>query len=200
MRTDILASNVLDTTVDKNDCVHNCLTVFSVLHLIKKDSECEFSTSDDYKDLVVNLYNAITDKKEYTPERFVKCVDCKPQPENLDDIRVLDSFFGLSCGLKDKPDNLAGVLMVIARNTIKVLSIGAKLTKREYQNHVVRLLRAAADWESAADTEKCAAYMLQVLNDFCAELPFSGDDCCIYRNILEEAREGLPYRYTGLRA
>lgn len=46
----------------------------------------------------------------------------------------------------------------IARNTIKVLSIGA-------------------DWESAADT----AYMLQVLNDFCAELPFSGDDCCIYR-------------------
>lgn len=58
----------------------------------------------------------------------------------------------------------------------------------------------AADWESAADTEKCAAYMLQVLNDFCAELPFSGDDCCIYRNILKEAREGLPYRYTGLRA
>lgn len=88
----------------------------------------------------------------------------------------------------------------IAKNTIKVLSIGAKLTKREYQNHVVRLLRAAADWESAADTEKCAAYMLQVLNDFCAELPFSGDDCCIYRNILKEAREGLPYRYTGLRA
>lgn len=65
---------------------------------------------------------------------------------------------------------------------------GAKLTKREYQNHVVRLLRAAADWESAADTEKCVAYMLQVLNDFCAELPFSGDDCCIYRNILKEAR------------
>lgn len=88
----------------------------------------------------------------------------------------------------------------IAKNTIKVLSIGAKLTKREYQNHVVRLLRAAADWESAADTEKCAAYMLQVLNDFCAELPFSGDDCCIYRNILKEAREWLPYRYTGLRA
>lgn len=88
----------------------------------------------------------------------------------------------------------------IARNTIKVLSIGAKLTKREYQDHVVRLLRAAADWESVADTEKCAAYMLQVLNDFCAELPFSGDDCCIYRNILEDAREGLPYRYTGLRA
>lgn len=88
----------------------------------------------------------------------------------------------------------------IAKNTIKVLSIGAKLTKREYQNHVVRLLRAAADWESVADTEKCAAYMLQVLNDFCAELPFSGDDCCIYRNILEDAREGLPYRYTGLRA
>lgn len=72
MRTDILASNVLDTTVDKNDCVHNCLTVFSVLHLIKKDSECEFSTSDDYKDLVVNFYNAITDKKEYTPERYMK--------------------------------------------------------------------------------------------------------------------------------
>lgn len=47
---------------------------------------------------------------------------------------------------------------------------------------------------------QCAAYMLQVLNDFCAELPFSGDDCCIYRNILKEAREGLPYRYTGLRA
>ena len=88
----------------------------------------------------------------------------------------------------------------IARNTIKVLSIGAKLTKREYQEHVVRLLQVAADWESAADTEKCAAYMLQVLNDFCAELPFSGDDCCIYRNILKEAREGLPYRYTGLRA
>lgn len=88
----------------------------------------------------------------------------------------------------------------IAKNTIKVLSIGAKLTKREYQNHVVRLLRVAADWESAADTEKCAAYMLQVLNDFCAELPFSGDDCCIYRNILKEAREWLPYRYTGLRA
>lgn len=87
----------------------------------------------------------------------------------------------------------------IAKNTIKVLSISAKLTKREYQNHVVRLLRAAADWESAADTEKCAAYMLQVLNDFCAELPFS-DDCCIYKNILKEAREGLPYRYTGLRA
>ena len=88
----------------------------------------------------------------------------------------------------------------IAKNTIKVLSIGAKLTKREYQNHVVRLLRAAADWESVADTEKCAAYMLQVLNDFCAELPFSGDDCCIYRNILKEAREWLPYRYVGLRA
>ena len=52
----------------------------------------------------------------------------------------------------------------------------------------------------AADTEKCAAYMLQVLNDFCAELPFSGDDCCIYRNILKEAREWLPYRYVGLRA
>lgn len=69
----------------------------------------------------------------------------------------------------------------IAKNTIKVLSIGAKLTKREYQNHAVRLLRAAADWESVAATEKCAAYMLQVLNDFCAELPFSGDDCCIYR-------------------
>lgn len=88
----------------------------------------------------------------------------------------------------------------IAKNTIKVLSIGAKLTKREYQNHVVRLLRAAADWESAADTEKCAAYMLQVLNDFCAELPSSGENCYIYRNILEEAREGLPYRYIGLRA
>lgn len=88
----------------------------------------------------------------------------------------------------------------IARNTIKVLSIGAKLTERKYQEHVVRLLQVAADWESAADTEKCAAYMLQVLNDFCAELPFSGDDCCIYRNILKEAREGLPYRYTGLRA
>lgn len=82
----------------------------------------------------------------------------------------------------------------IARNTIKVLSIGAKLTERKYQEHVVRLLQVAAD------TEKCAAYMLQVLNDFCAELPFSGDDCCIYRNILKEAREGLPYRYTGLRA
>ena len=40
-----------------------------------------------------------------------------------------------------------------------------------------------------ANWEKCAAYMLQVLNDF-----------CIYRNILKEAREGLPYRYTGLRA
>lgn len=63
----------------------------------------------------------------------------------------------------------------IARNTIKVLSIGAKLTERKYQEHVVRLLQVAAD------TEKCAAYMLQVLNDFCAELPFSGDDCCIYR-------------------
>lgn len=88
----------------------------------------------------------------------------------------------------------------IARNTIKVLSIGAKLTERKYQEHVVRLLQVAADWESAADTEKCVAYMLQVLNDFCTELPFSGDDCCIYRNILEEAREGLPYRYTGLRA
>lgn len=88
----------------------------------------------------------------------------------------------------------------IAKNTIKVLSIGAKLTKREYQNHVVILLRAAADWESAADTEKCAAYMLQVLNDFCAELPSSGENCYIYRNILEEAREGLPYRYIGLRA
>lgn len=88
----------------------------------------------------------------------------------------------------------------IARNTIRVLSIGAKLTERKYQEHVVRLLQVAADWESAADTEKCAAYMLQVLNDFCAELPFSGDDCCIYRNILKEAREGLPYRYTGLRA
>lgn len=88
----------------------------------------------------------------------------------------------------------------IARNTIKVLSIGAKLTERKYQEHVVRLLQVAADWESAADTEKCAAYMLQVLNDFCADLPFSGDDCCIYRNILKEAREGLPYRYTGLRA
>lgn len=88
----------------------------------------------------------------------------------------------------------------IAKNTIKVLSIGAKLTKREYQNHAVRLLRAAAAWESVADTEKCAAYMLQVLNDFCAELPFSGDDCCIYRNILKEAREWLPYRYVGLRA
>lgn len=88
----------------------------------------------------------------------------------------------------------------IARNTIKVLSIGAKLTERKYQEHVVRLLQVAADWESAADTEKCAAYMLQILNDFCAELPFSGDDCCIYRNILKEAREGLPYRYTGLRA
>lgn len=88
----------------------------------------------------------------------------------------------------------------IARNTIKVLSISAKLTERKYQEHVVRLLQVAADWESAADTEKCAAYMLQVLNDFCAELPFSGDDCCIYRNILEDAREGLPYRYTGLRA
>lgn len=88
----------------------------------------------------------------------------------------------------------------IDKNTIKVLSIGAKLTKREYQNHVVILLRAAADWESAADTEKCAAYMLQVLNDFCAELPSSGENCYIYRNILEEAREGLPYRYIGLRA
>ena len=87
----------------------------------------------------------------------------------------------------------------ITRNTIKVLSIGAKLTERKYQEHVVRLLQVAADWESAADTEKCAAYMLQVLNDFCAELPFSGDDCCIYRNILKEAREWLPYRYTGLR-
>lgn len=88
----------------------------------------------------------------------------------------------------------------IARNTIKVLSIGAKLTERKNQEHVVRLLQVAADWESAADTEKCTACMLQVLNDFCAELPFSGDDCCIYRNILKEAREGLPYRYTGLRA
>lgn len=77
----------------------------------------------------------------------------------------------------------------IARNTIKVLSIGAKLTKREYQNHVVRLLRAAADWESAADTEKCAAYMLQVLNDFCAELPSSGENCYIYRSILKEVYE-----------
>ena len=87
----------------------------------------------------------------------------------------------------------------IAKNTIKVLSIGAKLTKREYQNHVVRLLRAAADWESAADTEKCAAYMLQVLNDFCAELPFSSENCCIYRSILKDVREWLPYRYAGLR-
>lgn len=77
----------------------------------------------------------------------------------------------------------------IAKNTIKVLSIGAKLTKREYQNHVVRLLRAAADWESAADTEKCAAYMLQVLNDFCAELPSSGENCYIYRSILKEVYE-----------
>lgn len=40
----------------------------------------------------------------------------------------------------------------IAKNTIKVLSIGAKLTKREYQNHVVRLLRAAADWRSVQHT------------------------------------------------
>lgn len=87
----------------------------------------------------------------------------------------------------------------IAKNTIKVLSIGAKLTKREYQNHVVILLRAAADWESAADTEKCAAYMLQVLNDFCAELPFSSENCCIYRSILKDVREWLPYRYAGLR-
>lgn len=87
----------------------------------------------------------------------------------------------------------------IAKNTIKVLSIGAKLTKREYRNHVVRLLRAAADWESAADTEKCAAYMLQVLNDFCAELPFSSENCCIYRSILKDVREWLPYRYAGLR-
>lgn len=88
----------------------------------------------------------------------------------------------------------------IARNTIKVLSIGAKLTERKYKEHVVRLLQVAADWESVDDTEKCAAYMLQVLNDFCAELPFSGDDCCIYRNILKEAREWLPYRYVGLPA
>lgn len=51
-----------------------------------------------------------------------------------------------------------------------------------------------------AVNEKCAAYMLQVLNDFCAELPSSGENCYIYRNILEEAREGLPYRYIGLRA
>lgn len=55
-------------------------------------------------------------------------------------------------------------------------------------------------FRTKAITEKCAAYMLQVLNDFCAELPFSGDDCCIYRNILKEAREWLPYRYVGLRA
>lgn len=82
----------------------------------------------------------------------------------------------------------------------KVLSIGAKLTERKYKEHVVRLLQVAADWESVDDTEKCAAYMLQVLNDFCAELPFSGDDCCIYRNILKEAREWLPYRYVGLPA
>ena len=88
----------------------------------------------------------------------------------------------------------------IARNTIKVLSIGAKFTERKYQEHVVRLLQVAADWESAADTEKCAAYMLQVLNDFCAELPFSGDDCCIYRSILKDVREWLPYRHAGLRA
>lgn len=87
----------------------------------------------------------------------------------------------------------------IAKNTIKVLSIGAKLTKREYQNHVVRLLRAAADSQSAADTEKCAAYVLQVLNDFCAELPFSSENCCIYRSILKDVREWLPYRYAGLR-
>lgn len=88
----------------------------------------------------------------------------------------------------------------IAKNTIKVLSIGAKLTERKYQEHVVRLLRAAADSQSAAATEKCAAYMLQVLNDFCAELPFSSENCCIYRSILKDVREWLPYRYAGLRA
>ena len=77
----------------------------------------------------------------------------------------------------------------IARNTIKVLSIGAKLTERKYQEHVVRLLQVAADWESAADTEKCTAYMLQVLNDFCAELPSSGENCYIYRSILKEVYE-----------
>lgn len=81
----------------------------------------------------------------------------------------------------------------IARNTIKVLSIGAKLTERKYQEHVVRLLQVAADWESEDDTEKCEACMLQVLNDFCAELPFSNENCCIYRSILKEVREWLPY-------
>lgn len=155
MRTDILASNVLDTTVDKNDCVHNCLTVFSVLHLIKKDSECEFSTSDDYKDLVVNLYNAITDKKEYTPERFVKCVDCKQQPENLDDIRVLDSFFGLSCGLKDKPDNLAGVLMVIAP------AVACVNSPTIFENYMDAVFYYYVDQEAAWERLE---YIFEVLN------------------------------------
>lgn len=77
----------------------------------------------------------------------------------------------------------------IARNTIKVLSIGAKLTERKYQEHVVRLLQVAADWESVDDTEECEVYMLQVLNDFCAELPSSGENCYIYRSILKEVYE-----------
>lgn len=77
----------------------------------------------------------------------------------------------------------------IARNTIKVLSIGAKLTERKYQEHVVRLLQVAADWESIDNTGECEVYMLQVLNDFCAELPPSGENCYIYRSILKEVYE-----------
>lgn len=155
MRTDILASNVLGTTVAQNDYAHNCLTVFSVMRLIKEDSKCEFSTSGDYKDLVVNLYNAIADKKEYTPERYVKCVDCKPRPENFDDIRVSDSFFGLACGLKDKPDNLAGVLMVMSP---AVACVGSPTI---FENYMEAVFYYYVDQEAAWERLE---YIFEVLN------------------------------------
>lgn len=149
-------------------------TAYAMLELLPTSMyhKKDFSGGSKYTYLSNLYYLTRAFVKEYEPELIYYVKDSYERVLGSEICRVVDID---NCGL--------GRL----RDTIKKRAL--KRSDNIYAN-----------WESVDDTEKCAAYMLQVLNDFCAELPFSGDDCCIYRNILKEAREWLPYRYVGLRA
>lgn len=125
------------------------------MHLVLADSSCEFSTSEDYKHLITNLYEALNEGTEYTPERFIKHVDCKPQLESFDDIRVLDSFFGLSCRLKTKPDNLAGAIMIVSP------AVACAGSKTIYENYIEAMYFWYCDQEAAWERLE---YIFEVLN------------------------------------
>lgn len=57
----------------------------------------------------------------------------------------------------------------IAVNVVKTLAIGQELMQKGNRERVVKLLRQALSWKTAADTEKCKATMQAILESYIKE-------------------------------